>query len=158
MDPVSPDDEFLDAVRAFSEASDPLDQRGHGDHAGVTCLRAARDLVLARESSHVLASMADARRHGLPAELIPYGAAIEAAAYLLVGEATAAARLVEHAWGDHPDVAVLPALLGVARLLDGDAAGAAQAMFAALVSDDPDNSLGAHRRLLTVLLERVRAN
>lgn len=98
-----------------------------------------------------------ARRIGVPAELVPHRALLEGVALVLAGRAEEAVEVLGQAWGAHPDVAALPAALGAARIVAADATSAAHSMYAALVSDDPDRSLAIHRRRLTLLLAAVRA-
>lgn len=135
--------------RDMLEVADP-------DHAGVARLRAAAAALDDRAITDALEAAADARRLGLPAELVPYRAVVHGIALVLQGEPEAAARELADAWSSHPDFAALPAALGVARLAAGDPEGAAQSMYAAIVSDDPDQSLEIHRRRLTLLLGEVR--
>ena len=146
----------LDHPHAFGAPRDPL-ELADGEHPGVASLRAA---VLALEGGDIAAALeaADAtRRAGVPAELVPHRALVHGVALVLDGDPAAAATLLGDAWSAHPDVAALPAALGAARTAAGDAHAGAQAMFAALVSDDPDGSLAIHRRRLTLLLGAVRA-
>lgn len=138
-------------------ADDPLDRHLDADHAGVACLRAAADLLEAGDSRGALAACRDARRHGVPSELVPYLAVVHAIAALLMGDVQDAIMLAEDGWRDHPDVAALPSALGAAQLLAGDAAASARTMYAALLTDDADRSLDVHRRRLTQLLAAVRA-
>lgn len=138
-------------------ADDPLDRHLDADHAGVACLRAAADLLEAGDSRGALDACRDARRHGVPTELVPYLAIVQGIVALLMGDVQDCVELSRTAWSDHPDVAALPTLLGAAQLLAGDTAGAARTMFAALLTDDADRSLEVHRRRLTQLLAAVRA-
>lgn len=137
-------------------APDPLDAHLDLDHAGVARLRAAVDLLDAGDVAGSVEAALQARAHGVPAELVPYLAIVDGVAAVLAGDAPRAEVVLGDAWRAHPDVAALPAALGAARLLAGDATSAAHSMYAALVSDDPDRSLAVHRRRLTMLLGALR--
>lgn len=146
-----------DPMRAFDQRRDPLDEHAVGPTTTVARLLAARDLLRAGEPEASAASARDARSGGIPAELVPGARAIEAGALLLAGGTAEAIELLRTAWAEHPDVAVLPALLGVAQARAGDEASAVRSMHAALASDDPDRSLELHRWLITRLLAQLRA-
>ena len=138
-------------------ADDPLDRHLDDDHAGVASLRAAADLLDGGDPRGALAACRDARGHGVPSELVPYLAVVQCIAAVLLGDVHDAIEVARVGWGDHPDVAALAAVLGVAQLLAGDAAGSSRTMYAALLTDDADRSLEVHRRRLTQLLAAVRA-
>ena len=145
-----------DDFEAFDAAPDPLDAHLDLDHDGVASLRAAVDLLDAGDATGACEAALSARATGVPAELVPYLAVVDGVAAILAGDAPRAQVVVGDAWRTHPDVAALPAVLGAARMLSGDAASAAHSMYAALVSDDPDHSLAVHRRRLTMLLAAMR--
>lgn len=122
------------------------------EHPGSVNVHGAADMLDAGDVQAALRHLQAARSGGVPAELVPHAAVIEGVARLLEGDQDAARRLLEDSWAGHPDVAALPAALGTAAFVAGDPTGAARAMYAAIVSDDPDGSLGVHRRRLTMLL------
>jgi len=146
------DSEFFDPMRAFDRPLDPLDQQFASPAPGVAPLVAARDLLRAGKPAAASEAASDARRIGIPAELVPGARAIECGALLGVGQPGRALEVPREAWAAHPDVAILPALIGVAQHRLGDCAGAARTFHAALASDDPDHSLAIHRWLLSRLL------
>lgn len=150
-------DDHLDDDRfgEFGPARDPIDAHLELDHGGIAALRAAGDLLEAGDPAGASEAILAARRHGVPAELAPWVAVVDGVAAMLAGEPERAQVVLGDAWRDHPDVAALPAALGAARLRAGDAPAAARAMYAALVSDDPDRSLAVHRRRLTMLLPEL---
>lgn len=147
---------FFDAMHAFGPPSDPLDGPELLAHVGVTHLRTARELLAANDPAAAADAADRARRVGLPAEIVPHGAAILGTALALDGRREEAAELLIDCWREHPDVAALPALLGSVRLGAGDATSAAHAMHAALVTDDPDRSLAVHRALLMQLFRAAQ--
>lgn len=134
---------------------DPLEDPHHAEHAGVQLLREARTQLRAGRPADAVELAARAAAGGLPAEAAPHGCAIRAVALMLCERAEEAAALLRPCWRDHPDVAVLPALLGASLLLQGSPDAAAAAMFAGFLCDDPDASLELHRPLLALLFERV---
>ncbi len=152
FDQPSGGDDFAD----FDAVPDPLDEHLELDHDGVASLRAAVDLLDAGDAAGANEAALRARASGVPAELVPYLALVDGVAAILAGDAPRAQVVLGDAWRTHPDVAALPAALGAARLLSGDATSAAHSMYAALVSDDPDRSLALHRRRLTMLLAAMR--
>lgn len=144
-----------DRFDELSQPRDPLDAYLDLDHAGVAALRAAGDLLDAGDLSGAAEAVLTARRCGVPAELAPWVAVVDGVTAMLAGDPERAQVVLGDAWREHPDVAALPAALGAARVRSGDAEAAARAMFAALVSDDPDRSLAVHRRRLTMLLPQL---
>lgn len=143
-----------DRFHPYSLPRDLLDF-ADGEHPGVQRLRAAVRALDAGDVSGAVEAATEARRIGVPAELVPYRAIVQGIALARTGDATTAAMVLTDAWSSHPDVAALPAALGAAQAAAGDMSAAAQSMFAALVSDDPDHSLPMHRRRLTPLLALV---
>ena len=148
----SPDDRF----HPSSLPRDLLDFADR-DHPGVTCLRIAVRSLDAGDVEAAVEAAADAKRIGVPAELVPYRAIVQGIALTRAGRAEDAGLVLTDAWSSHPDVAALPAALGAAQAALGDHVAGARSMFAAIVSDDPDHSLPMHRRRLTPLLSLVRA-
>jgi hypothetical protein len=136
--------------------TDPLRDPLNDEHAGVLRLRAAAHALDHGDAVDAVTCAADARRIGVPAELVPYLAVVDGIARVLAGDPAGACTVLADAWASHPDVAALPAALGAARIAAEDATSAAHSMYAALVSDDPDRSLAIHRRRLTLLLGVVR--
>jgi hypothetical protein len=127
------------------------------EHPGVQQLRDAVRSLDAGDIDAAITSAAEAKRIGLPAELVPYRAIVQGIALTRSGDAASATTILTETWSAHPDVAALPAALGAAQASSGELASAAQSMFAAIVSDDPDHSLPMHRRRLTPLLALLRA-
>jgi hypothetical protein len=128
------------------------------EHPGVHQLRAAVRALDAGEVQAAVDAATEARRIGVPAELVPYRAIVQGIALVRAGDPGAAATVLTDAWSSHPDVAALPAALGAAQAASGEAAAGVQSMFAAIVSDDPDHSLPMHRRRLTPLLALLRTS
>ncbi|MCW2926062.1 MAG: hypothetical protein JWM86_30 [Thermoleophilia bacterium] len=151
------DADDTDPFAAFVDPTDPIDSATYDDHPGVATLRAGARLLEQGSGAEALATFAEARSGGVPAELAPHVAVLEGCASILRGDAAGAVGAIADAWRAHPDVAALPAVLGTAQLVTGDAKSAAHTMYAALVSDDPDRSLAVHRRRLTQLMQLVRS-
>lgn len=149
------DDDRDEDFGGLEPVRDPIDAHLGLDHGGIAALRAAGDLLDAGDAAGASEAVIAARHHGVPAELAPWMAIVDGVAAMLAGEPERAQVVLGDAWRDHPDVAALPAALGAARLRTGDAPAAARAMYAALVSDDPDRSLAVHRRRLTMLLPEL---
>jgi hypothetical protein len=148
---ASGDDPF-EAFEAFAPPADPLADPAYDDHAGAGHLRRAGAALDAGDLDAALEQAAAARRVGVPAELGPHLAIIEGLARVRAREPRAAVEGLVAAWREYPDVAALPAVLGVARTTAGDTDGAARVLFSALLADDPDHTLVIHRRRLTALL------
>jgi hypothetical protein len=153
---VDRSDQDGDPFAEHAPPLDPLDAHLALDHPGVAALRAAADLLDAGDPVAAAEAAVQARSCGVPAELAPYLAVVDAVAAILAGDPSRAQVVAGDAWRAHPDVAALPAVLGAARIASGLGADAAHSMFAALVGDDPDRSLAVHRRRLTMLLDAVR--
>jgi hypothetical protein len=136
----------------FAPPTDPFADPAHDGHEGVAHLRRAGAALDAGELAEALEQAAGARQIGVPAELAPHLAVIEGLARVRARETQAAIDGLTAAWREFPDVAALPAALGVARTTAGDTDGAARVLFSALLADDPDRTLAIHRRRLTALL------
>jgi len=121
----------------------------HDEGNGVDDLRAALGSLRKGDGPQALECLARARGGGIPVEAVPHAALTEAFAQLLTGNHTRATAVLRAAWSDHPDVAALAAALGMAQYAAGDERGAARALLASVVCDDPDRSLPTWRWALT---------
>lgn len=157
VDVVDTDDPPHGASFDSFVTADPFTDAIHGASQGTPHARAAAQALDAGDPESAVEHALAATRVGVPAELVPHLATVHGIALQLLDRDEDALDLLGDAWRSHPDVASLPAALGAARSATGDSASAAHVMYAALVSDDPDESLRVHRRRLTHLLSRVRA-
>ena len=144
-----------DRFHPYSLPRDLLDF-ADGEHPGVQQLREAVRALDGGNVTSAVDAATEAKRIGVPAELVPYRAIVQGIALTRAGLVDTALGVLTEAWSSHPDVAALPAALGAAQAASGDMHAAAQSMFAAIVSDDPDHSLQMHRRRLTPLLALMR--
>lgn len=79
-----------------------------------------------------------AKQLGVPAETAPHLAVGRAIALACSGRNTDAERIARAAWSEYPDVAALPAIMGIAA---DPSSETALCLVAALASGDPDHSL-----------------
>lgn len=111
-----------------------------GAPAGAHALLNAYQLARNKDWSAATDYLAQARSAGIPAELMPHAAMLEAHALSQCGDAAHALAIASSGWADFPDFAALPALAGA---LEPDESRALRLALAALADEDPENSLTA---------------
>lgn len=127
-------------------------------HNGTAALREGYELLTARELAAAIDKLAASKRNGLPIELMPHYHALLGSALQRAGRHGEAIDTLESGWREYPDFAALSALLGVSYHASGRPADASRALFAAVIADDPDQSLVRYRQLLSGALRLVTAS
>lgn len=127
----------------------------HDSHNGVDDLRAAVEAVDQESFDKAVMLLDSARKKGLPVEAEPWMHICLGLAMIGSGDSVHAIPQLAGGWHKFPDVAALPALIGIARFHEGFHRESSRMLLAALATDDPEDSLGAIKPFLGRMVSRA---